>query len=145
VRNLTTAASLWVVAAIGLSAGVGDIGTAGVTTVLLLASLVALRPLRRALRRARPHDACTLRVRLTVGAGTDPAALVDAVVPAGLDEAKLIALEKEDGRRVVVVSMKGTSQPILRGQQLLVERPDVEDVRVIESSGTSSAVAERED
>ena len=32
VRNLTTAASLWVVAAIGLAAGVGDIGTAGVTT-----------------------------------------------------------------------------------------------------------------
>lgn len=46
VKNLTTAASLWAVSAIGLTAGVGDIGTAAIATVILLVSLVLLRPLR---------------------------------------------------------------------------------------------------
>lgn len=46
VHNLTTAASLWVVAAIGLACGVGDIGIAWVATAVLLTSLVLLRPLR---------------------------------------------------------------------------------------------------
>ncbi len=44
VANLTTAASVWTVAAIGLAAGVGDIGTAAVASVLTLGYLVALRP-----------------------------------------------------------------------------------------------------
>ncbi len=46
VKNLTTAASLWTVSAIGLTCGVGDVGTAAVATLILLASLVLLRPLR---------------------------------------------------------------------------------------------------
>src|SRR5688572_15014276 len=40
VANLTTAASIWTVAAIGLAAGVGDIGTASVAAVLTLGYLV---------------------------------------------------------------------------------------------------------
>ena len=69
VRNLTTAASLWVTAAIGLMAGVGDLGTAAAAAALLLAVLVALRPLRTFLRRRapeaepRPHHAAGRRRR----------------------------------------------------------------------------------
>jgi putative Mg2+ transporter-C (MgtC) family protein len=57
VKNLTTAASLWVTAAIGLAAGVGDIGTAAAATAMLVLVLLALLPLRRLLRRWRPEEA----------------------------------------------------------------------------------------
>jgi putative Mg2+ transporter-C (MgtC) family protein len=43
VRGLTTAASIWVVAAIGLAAGVGSIQPAIMTTALLLLTLLVLR------------------------------------------------------------------------------------------------------
>jgi putative Mg2+ transporter-C (MgtC) family protein len=49
VRGLTTAASLWVVAAIGLAAGGGLYLAAIVTTVLTLIILAALKPLERKL------------------------------------------------------------------------------------------------
>src|SRR5688500_5009504 len=42
VKNLTTAASLWVTSAIGLAAGVGDIGSAAIATAAVLVSLVLL-------------------------------------------------------------------------------------------------------
>jgi putative Mg2+ transporter-C (MgtC) family protein len=50
VRNLTTAASLWVVAAIGLACGVGDVTTAAIAAAVLLVSLVVLRPVRTYVR-----------------------------------------------------------------------------------------------
>jgi putative Mg2+ transporter-C (MgtC) family protein len=43
VRGLTTAASIWVVAAIGLAAGVGSLQPAAMTTALLLLTLLVLR------------------------------------------------------------------------------------------------------
>jgi putative Mg2+ transporter-C (MgtC) family protein len=49
VRGLTTAASLWVVAAIGLAAGGGLYLAAVATTVLTLLILAALKPLERRL------------------------------------------------------------------------------------------------
>ncbi len=58
VKHLTTAASLWAVCAIGLACGVGDIGTAAVATIILLVSLVLLRPLRTwIVRRFAPEGA----------------------------------------------------------------------------------------
>ena len=50
IRNLTTAASLWVVAAIGLACGVGDVTTAAIAAAVLLVSLVVLRPVRTYVR-----------------------------------------------------------------------------------------------
>ena len=43
VRGLTTAASIWVVAAIGLAAGTGSLAIAAMTTLLLLVTLLVLR------------------------------------------------------------------------------------------------------
>jgi putative Mg2+ transporter-C (MgtC) family protein len=47
VRGLTTAATIWVVAAIGMVVGFGYYGVAIFTTVLGLVTLVAIRPLER--------------------------------------------------------------------------------------------------
>src|SRR5262245_42475028 len=67
IRNLTTAASLWTVAAIGLACGVGDVTTAAIGAAVLLVSLVALRPIRRVIRTR--WASTSLSVRIEVGPG----------------------------------------------------------------------------
>jgi putative Mg2+ transporter-C (MgtC) family protein len=62
VRNLTTAASIWAVAAVGLAAGVGNLGLAWFTTVVLIAVLAALRPLRAPLHRRQDRFEVTVSV-----------------------------------------------------------------------------------
>jgi putative Mg2+ transporter-C (MgtC) family protein len=51
IRGLTTAASLWVTAAIGTAVGTGLAVVSTVTTVIVLLALVGLRPVREQLRR----------------------------------------------------------------------------------------------
>ena len=77
VRNLTTAASLWVTAAIGLAAGVGDIGIAAVTTVGLVFALMLLRIPRDAIRKRLTRSASHVSVRVSGTAAAD--AVLDAV------------------------------------------------------------------
>lgn len=50
VRGLTTAASLWVVAAVGMAVGLGLFWASGVAVGITVLSLWALRPFRRRLR-----------------------------------------------------------------------------------------------
>src|SRR5438309_11537141 len=54
VRGLTTAASVWVVAAIGLAVGGGLYVTAVVSTAIALLILAGLKPLERRVVRRRP-------------------------------------------------------------------------------------------
>lgn len=56
IHGLTTAASLWATAAIGLAAGMGLTGTAILATVFILIVLVVLRRWGRAVRRRRDAD-----------------------------------------------------------------------------------------
>ena len=49
VKGLTTAASIWVVAALGMTAGFGAYLLALIATTLVLVTLVAIRPLERRL------------------------------------------------------------------------------------------------
>lgn len=105
VANLTTAASIWTVAAIGLAAGVGDIGTAAVAAVLTLGYLIALRPARRWLEDVAAADNCVVAVTLAPGA--EPGDLLrrfDGVEGVTL---KLRGVEKREGRLVCVVDLKG--------------------------------------
>ena len=56
VVGLTTAATIWVNAAVGVAAGAGRYGLAAVSTVVVLLVLTALIPLEKALaRRAKPR------------------------------------------------------------------------------------------
>ena len=54
VRGLTTAASVWVVAAIGLAVGGGMYVTAAIATAITLLILAGLKPLERRVVRRRP-------------------------------------------------------------------------------------------
>ena len=55
VRGMTTAASIWVVAAIGMVVGFGFYFVAVFTTVLVLLTLVAIRPIERRLFKGSRH------------------------------------------------------------------------------------------
>jgi len=74
IRGLTTAASLWVTAAVGLAAGLGSLFAATVTTGALLLSLVGLRAPRERVRARLGRGRGTVILRLAPGA--DPAEVV---------------------------------------------------------------------
>jgi putative Mg2+ transporter-C (MgtC) family protein len=60
IRGLTTAASLWVVAAVGLAAGGGLYAAAVAATVLALAILAVMKPLERRLTASRHRQLVTV-------------------------------------------------------------------------------------
>lgn len=105
VRNLTTAASLWVTAAIGLTCGVGDLGTAAVATGIMVAALVLLLPLRNWLRNRVSHPEQELRIRLATGVG--PGEVIAAIHE--LPDVKVMRLQvqKEEGDYVLLCELKG--------------------------------------
>jgi putative Mg2+ transporter-C (MgtC) family protein len=81
VRGLTTAATLWVVAAIGLTSGAGYYTAAAITTFLVIVSLWPLRILaHRAIIRIRPE---TDRLVAQLPFGESPAPLIAALEEAG--------------------------------------------------------------
>ena len=108
IRNLTTAASLWAVAAIGLACGVGDIATAAAAAVVLLGSLVLLRPVRTYMHRRWGTRSVTVEVVLHPRA--DPSAVIDAL-DAGDVETSRFAVHKRDGQ--VVLSTDASGRPRL--------------------------------
>ena len=100
VKGLTTAATLWVVAAIGMASGVGYYWAALVTTALVLLSLWPLRLLAyRLAARTRPEEG---RLAVDLPAGTSAVSVLEAVEKAGADVSSLEFEEEGDRRRVDV-------------------------------------------
>jgi putative Mg2+ transporter-C (MgtC) family protein len=67
VRGLTTAANLWVTAAVGTAIGIGMLMLGTATAVITLAALAGLRPLRRVVRRyGTERDEFTIDARKDV-------------------------------------------------------------------------------
>jgi len=105
VANLTTAASIWTVAAIGLAAGVGDLGTAAVAAVITLGYLVALRPVRRWMEHAAARSRAVLAVTLATGA--EPGEVIDRAADLDGVSLRLLTVEKHEGRLVALVRVDG--------------------------------------
>jgi putative Mg2+ transporter-C (MgtC) family protein len=98
VRGLTTAATLWVVAAIGMAAGAGYYAAAVITTVLVLVSLWPLRLVAyRVSERFRPEEG---RVAVDLPAGASAVSVLEAVESAGADVRSLEFEEEGDRRRI---------------------------------------------
>jgi putative Mg2+ transporter-C (MgtC) family protein len=123
VRGLTTAATLWVVAAVGLAAGAGYYSAAVITTGIVL---VALYPLRigayRTIRRFRAGDG---RLLVELPAGCPPGEVIDAVEGA-VARVRTIEVSQEGDRRRLeldVTLSRGTAAP-----QLVAQIADVGDV-----------------
>ena len=101
-RGLTTAATLWVVAAIGMPTGAGYYGGALITTAVVLISLWPLRILARmGTSRFRPQTS-TLLAQLP--AGSSPGPLIDEVERLG---ARVTSVEigHEADRRAVLLDV----------------------------------------
>jgi putative Mg2+ transporter-C (MgtC) family protein len=123
VRGLTTAATLWVVAAIGLTTGAGYYSAAVITTAIVLLSLWPLRFLAyRLLTRFRPE---TDRLMAQLPSGTSPGPLVAELEELGV---KLEALEikQEADRRTVLLDL--TVPPKVDAPAIVAKLSDVEGV-----------------
>jgi putative Mg2+ transporter-C (MgtC) family protein len=127
VRGLTTAATLWVVAAIGMAAGVGYYEAAVVTTALVLLSLWPLRILAyRLSARVRPEEG---RLAVELPSGTSAVSVLEAVEQAGADVSALEFEEEGDRRRVDLRVRLGTGRSAAELIDALTQAQDVRGAR----------------
>jgi putative Mg2+ transporter-C (MgtC) family protein len=103
VRGLTTAATLWLVAAIGMACGAGYYTPALISTAV---ALITLGPLRivafRIVRRFRPQ---TERLLVEIPAGGSPAPIIEIVE---LHAGRVVSMEvtQEGDRRSIVLDVQ---------------------------------------
>jgi putative Mg2+ transporter-C (MgtC) family protein len=123
VRGLTTAATLWVVAAIGLTSGAGYYSAAVITTALVLFSLWPLRIASyKILGRFRPE---TDRLLVQLPAGESPAPLIEALEGLG---ARLQSLEVSHDADRRLVEADVTLPPRADAAAMVARLADVEHV-----------------
>jgi putative Mg2+ transporter-C (MgtC) family protein len=123
VRGLTTAATLWVVAAIGMAVGAGYYGGAVITTAVVLISLWPLRILaHRATARFRVQTS-TLVVQLPAGASPGP--LIDSVEGLGA-RVQSVEIGHEADRRTVLLDL--TMPPRIDPPRVVADLGDLDDV-----------------
>jgi putative Mg2+ transporter-C (MgtC) family protein len=124
VRGLTTAATLWVVAAIGMASGAGYYWAAVLTTALVLISLWPLRILAfRLFVRLRPEER-PLEIELPSGASAQP--VLAAVEALGAD---VESLQLERSRDGLLVTLRASFPQGVRNA--LGPLADLEDVRAV--------------
>jgi putative Mg2+ transporter-C (MgtC) family protein len=110
VRGLTTAATLWLVAAIGMASGAGYYDAAIIAT---LGALLTLGPLRifafRVVRRFRPE---VERLLVDVPAGGSPAPVIEVIELTGGRVTSMEISQEGDRRSIAVdVELRQTSGP----------------------------------
>jgi putative Mg2+ transporter-C (MgtC) family protein len=123
VRGLTTAASLWVVAAIGVAVGVGMYPFAVATTLLVIVALWPLSQLKRVLQGKSEEQR---RLGATLGPQASVVPVLAVLEEHGLQATAVDVGEEEDGRRVDVVFTARADMDIGR---LLDEVAGLEGVR----------------
>ena len=129
VKGLTTAASLWVTAAIGLGCALGSYLVSVVTTAVLLLALFGLRAPRRWLTRRLAEVRET--VIITMAPGADPSEVVTALSEVEGVRIATMSVQDEDDAAVIRAQLSG-----VRGERLdavltpLRQRPDVEELEV---------------
>jgi len=124
IRGLTTAASMWVAAAVGLAAGVGYYWAAVAVTVAALVSLTGFRQLRAWVRRRFGRRTETVTFRLA--AGVDPAGVIAALndLP-GVNVRNLQVDSSGDATEITVGLKTGMGVPLERMLGDLASRDDV--------------------
>jgi putative Mg2+ transporter-C (MgtC) family protein len=121
VRGLTTAATLWVVAGIGMAAGAGYYRGAVLGTAVVLVALWPLRIIGAAIAARARHGRLIVEVR----PGESAALVLSALEESGADP-QALEFAEEEGRRRIAVDLRlpaGASQTSLVAQ--LSERPEV--------------------
>jgi putative Mg2+ transporter-C (MgtC) family protein len=127
VRGLTTAATLWVVAAVGLAAGAGYYSVAVITTALVLIALYPLRIIAfKILSRFRPEDG---RLLVALPAGEPPGRIVDEVERLGARISSLDVTQEGDRRRLELDVVLPRDTPIPRLVSRIADLENVAEVR----------------
>lgn len=104
VRGLTTAASMWVAAAVGLAVGVGYYWAAVMVTIATLIALVVFRSLRDWIRRqfGRRREVVTF----SLIPGAEPTALVGAIHELQNVEVRNLEIDRSGERIEVTVGLR---------------------------------------
>jgi putative Mg2+ transporter-C (MgtC) family protein len=123
IRGLTTAATLWVVAAIGLATGAGYYSAAVITTGVALAALWPLRALAyRMVRRYRGETGILL---VQLPAGESPGRVIDTVED-GNARIESLEIGQEGDRRNLELTLSLGREELAHG--LVAKISDVENV-----------------
>jgi putative Mg2+ transporter-C (MgtC) family protein len=127
VRGLTTAATLWVVAAVGVAAGAGYYSVAVITTALVLIALYPLRIMAyRVISRFQPEDG---RLLVSLPAGEPPGRIVDEVERLGARISSLDVMQEGDRRRLELDVVLSRDTPIPRLVSHVADLEGVVEVR----------------
>jgi putative Mg2+ transporter-C (MgtC) family protein len=124
IRGLTTAASMWVAAAIGLAVGVGYYWAAVAVTVAALVSLVGFRRLRSWIRVRYGRSAEIVTFRLATSA--EPADLVTALHELPSVGVRNLQIDRSGDQIEVTVGLK--SEMGVRLDRILAELGSRDDV-----------------
>lgn len=131
IRGLTTAASMWVTAAVGLAVGLGYYWAAVAITVAALISLVAFRWLREWVRRNFARYSETVVFRLARDA--DPGDLVSALHEVGGVSVRHLQIDRSGDQVEISVGLK--SELGVRLDRVIAElatRTDVAEMSIDE-------------
>ena len=127
VRGLTTAATLWVVAVVGLAAGAGYYSVAVITTAIVLMAFYPLRIIAfKILSRFRPEDG---RLLVALPVGEPPGRIVDEVERLGARISSLDVTQEGDRRRLELVVVLPRDTPIPRLVSQIADLENVAEVR----------------
>lgn len=129
VRGLTTAASLWTTAAVGLAAGIGSMVAATITTAALLLSLEGLRVPRRWMRRRLGRTRS--RMVIDVAPGADTGGVMRALLALPVEVRTLTVRDAEDG---AVIEADVTASPGADVSELVAAVATLPDVRSVDLS-----------
>jgi putative Mg2+ transporter-C (MgtC) family protein len=130
VRGLTTAATLWVVAAIGLAVGAGYYSGAVIATAVVLFSLYPLRIVAyRVVVRFRPEDA---RLLVEIPAGASTGTVLDEVERAGM-RIESVDVSREGDRRRLALDVR--VPPHVNAARVVASIADLESVAEVRWAG----------
>lgn len=128
VKGLTTAASIWTVAAIGLAVGGGLYLAAGASTVIILIILAGIKPLEEAYRSR--NQSCQLKIEVDGNLTPD---LLRETLGLRIGQVKRFLVESRNPQGIddlVVLLSKVSSQDIATFPQKLKELDGVREVTV---------------
>jgi putative Mg2+ transporter-C (MgtC) family protein len=127
IRGLTTAASMWVAAAVGLAVGLGYYWAAVTVTAAALVSLTAFRRLRSWVRRRFARRTETVTFRLAPG--VEPAGVIAALNElAGVNVRNLQVDTSGEAAEITVGLKTETRVPLERMLGELADRDDVAEM-----------------
>ncbi len=136
VKGLTTAASIWTVAAVGLAVGGGLYLAASASTVIILIILAGIKPLEEAYRSR--NQSCQLKIEVDNGSLTPE--LLRSALDLRIGQVKRFLVESRnpDGTdHLVILLSKVSSQDIASYPEKLKELDGVREVTIMKRANDS--------